>query len=181
MTTPHPLSPRADCARHVSTQARLMTAAAAVFGLWQFAWLAREAEHLEQVLPTPWSVEFWMAAWMIVAIAGIVAAVTAAFPAWSGDGVKVSVGDLRSDEGVLFRCVQAHTTQADWTPAKTPALWTPVRKTTGAAPDEWKAPAGAQDAYRKGDRVTFQGAVWESVIDANVWSPSAYPAGWKAV
>ena len=64
MTTPHPLSPRADCARHVSTQARLMTAAAAVFGLWQFAWLAREAEHLEQVLPTPWSVEFWMAAWI---------------------------------------------------------------------------------------------------------------------
>ena len=40
-----------------------------------------------------------------------VAAVTAAFPAWSGDGVKVSVGDLRADEGVLYRCVQAHVTQ----------------------------------------------------------------------
>ena len=110
-----------------------------------------------------------------------VAAVTAAFPAWSGDGVKVSVGDLRSDEGVLFRCVQAHTTQADWTPAKTPALWTPVRETKGTTPDPFVQPTGAADAYKKGDRVTFQGNVWESVIDANVWSPSAYPAGWKKV
>lgn len=71
--------------------------------------------------------------------------------------------------------------QADWTPDKTPALWTSARKTAGQAPDEWKQPTGAQDAYSKGDRVTFQGAVWESVIDANVWSPTGYPAGWKAV
>lgn len=75
--TPHPLSPRADCARHVSIQARLMTAASAVFGLWQFAWLAREADHIEAVLPTPWSVEFWMAVWAVVAVTGLVAAVTA--------------------------------------------------------------------------------------------------------
>ena len=71
--------------------------------------------------------------------------------------------------------------QTDWTPDKVPALWTPVRKVAGAAPDEWVQPVGASDAYRKGDRVTFQGQVYESVIDANVWSPTAYPAGWKAV
>ncbi len=110
-----------------------------------------------------------------------IGAVTAAFPAWSGDGVKVSVGDLRVFDEVLFRCVQAHVTQDDWTPDKTPALWTSARKTAGQAPDEWKQPTGAQDAYSKGDRVTFQGAVWESVIDANVWSPTGYPAGWKKV
>jgi hypothetical protein len=110
-----------------------------------------------------------------------VAAVTAAFPAWSGDGVKVAVGDLRVDEGVLYRCVQAHVTQDDWTPDKVPALWTPVRKVAGAAPDEWVQPVGASDAYRKGDRVLFQGATYESVIDANTWSPAAYPAGWKKV
>lgn len=108
-------------------------------------------------------------------------AVTAAFPAWSGDGVKVGVGDLRSYDGVLYRCVQAHVTQDDWTPAATPALWVSVRKTTGGAPDEWVQPTGAQDAYNVGDRVTFQGAVYESVIDGNVWSPSGYPAGWKRV
>lgn len=110
-----------------------------------------------------------------------ITAVTAAFPAWSGDGVKVGVGDLRVFDGVLYRCVQAHVTQDDWTPDKTPALWVPARKTTGQAPAEWKQPTGAQDAYKVGDQVTFEGAVWESTMDGNVWSPAGYPAGWKKV
>lgn len=46
---------------------------------------------------------------------------------------------------------------------------------------EWVQPIGAHDAYAKGDRVTFNGKVWESVIDGNVWSPSVYPAGWTEV
>lgn len=48
-----------------------------------------------------------------------------------------------------------------------------------AAPPEWVAPSGAHDAYKTGDRVTFEGAVYESVIDSNVWSPTDYPQGWK--
>ena len=51
----------------------------------------------------------------------------------------------------------------------------------GSAPAAWVQPTGAQDAYASGDRVTFEGQVYESVIDANVWSPTAYPAGWEAV
>jgi len=50
-----------------------------------------------------------------------------------------------------------------------------------APPAEWRQPLGSTDAYNKGDRVTFQGEVYESVIDANVWSPSGYPQGWKLV
>ena len=46
---------------------------------------------------------------------------------------------------------------------------------------EWKQPLGAHDAYKTGDRVTFNGKVYESVINANVWSPAVYPAGWKEV
>jgi hypothetical protein len=45
--------------------------------------------------------------------------------------------------------------------------------------DPFVQPTGAADAYSVGDRVTFEGKVYESTIDANVWSPSAYPAGWK--
>lgn len=45
----------------------------------------------------------------------------------------------------------------------------------------YKQPTGAHDAYNKGDRATFNGATWESTIDNNVWSPSAYPQGWKKV
>ncbi len=109
-----------------------------------------------------------------------VAEVAALFPDWT-PGVKVEPGDVLAWDGTLVECLQAHTTQADWTPDKVPALWTLVRQATGAAPAEWKQPLGSSDAYKKGDRVTFQGKVYESLIDANVWSPTAYPAGWKKV
>lgn len=45
----------------------------------------------------------------------------------------------------------------------------------------WTQPTSALDAYREGDRVTHRGAVWESLIDANVWTPDAYPGGWDKV
>lgn len=50
-----------------------------------------------------------------------------------------------------------------------------------APPPEWVSPSGAHDAYQAGDRVTFEGAVYESIIDGNVWSPADHPAGWKQV
>ena len=45
----------------------------------------------------------------------------------------------------------------------------------------WVQPTGAHDAYGIGDRVSFEGANYESLIAANVWSPSVYPAGWQAI
>ena len=101
------------------------------------------------------------------------------FPVWATDtvyalNVRVRYGDK------LYKCVQAHTSQSDWTPDATPALWTEVAK-PGEIP-VWKQPTGAQDAYNKGDKVhypTAEDPVYESLIDANVYSPEAYPAGWK--
>jgi len=110
-----------------------------------------------------------------------VAAVVDLFDGFDAESRVYKVGEVVAFDGVLYRCVQAHTSQADWTPDKVPALWAPVRKVAGAAPDEWVQPAGASDAYAKGDRVTFQGQVWESTINANVWSPTAHPAGWAKV
>ena len=84
--------------------------------------------------------------------------------------------------GKLYRCEQAHTSQDGWEPDRTPALWTEV-----AEPGEipvWRQPTGAQDAYMTGDRVWYpdkHGSVYESLIDNNVYSPEAYPAGWKEV
>ena len=49
----------------------------------------------------------------------------------------------------------------------------------GAEPAEWVQPTGAHDSYKKGDRVRFEGKNYESLMDGNVWSPAAYPAGWK--
>lgn len=82
----------------------------------------------------------------------------------------------------LYRCVQAHTSQADWEPNRTPALWTEVAK-PGEIP-VWKQPTGAQDAYNKGDKVWYpekDTTVYVSLIDNNTWSPEAYPAGWEVV
>ena len=107
-----------------------------------------------------------------------VAQVVALFPTWT-DKTAYKAGAIAARDGVLYRCVQAHTAQADWTPGKVPALWAPVRKTAGTEPDPWKQPAGAHDAYGKGDRVTFEGATWESTADANVWAPGVY--GWVKV
>lgn len=103
------------------------------------------------------------------------------FPAWAV-GVAYSVGERVQYDGKLYKVVQAHTSQADWTPPTVPALFTEVAK-PGEIP-VWKQPTGAQDAYAKGDKVHYPTAddpVYESKIDANVWSPEAYPDGWKKI
>jgi len=91
---------------------------------------------------------------------------------------KVLVGTLRVYGGKTYKCLQAHVTQADWLPDKTPAMWSEVI-VGPPTPQPWTQPAGAHDAYKIGDRCTFGGHLWESKITANVWSPTAYPAGWK--
>ena len=58
---------------------------------------------------------------------------------------------------------------------------TPSEGEDAAEIPAYTQPTGAHDAYRAGDRVTFGGAVYESVIDNNVWSPADYPAGWVTV
>lgn len=80
----------------------------------------------------------------------------------------------------LYRVVQSHTSQTDWTPDITPALYTPV-----AEPGEipvWKRPTGAHDAYRIGDKVWFpvkDSTVYENLIDYNTYSPEELPTSWK--
>ncbi|MDO4527420.1 MAG: alpha-amylase [bacterium] len=99
------------------------------------------------------------------------------FPAWAADtaydlGVRVRYGDK------LYRCEQAHTSQSDWIPPDTPALWTEVAK-PGEIP-VWKQPTGAQDAYQTGDKVHYPAKddpVYISTVDNNVWQPGVY--GWE--
>ncbi len=57
--------------------------------------------------------------------------------------------------------------------------WRPLY--ASSAPPPWVQPTGAGDDYNLGDRVTFEGKVYESLLASNVWSPTAYPAGWKLV
>lgn len=110
------------------------------------------------------------------------------YPAWQTGvaytvNTMVTYGENEVGDPQLYRCVQAHTSQSDWTPPVTPALWSAI----GLAPDDipiWSQPTGAHDAYNKGDKVHYPDAdspVYESQIDGNVWSPETYPIGWKEV
>lgn len=95
------------------------------------------------------------------------------FPMWTID-LAYAVNDRVQHGGILYKCIQAHTSQADWTPDATPALWVIV---TVEEWPEWVQPMGAQDAYAKDSKVTHNGKKWISSYDANVWEPGVY--GWE--
>ncbi len=89
-------------------------------------------------------------------------------------GEQVEVGMKREYDGTVYSCIQPHVTQAEWTPDTATALWDEVQEGI----EEWVQPTGQHDAYNTGDKVIFEGHIWESLIDANVWSPAVYPQGW---
>ncbi len=94
-------------------------------------------------------------------------------------GVGYQLNEVFVYDSTLYKVVQPHTSQADWFPDQTPALYTPF--TPPGQVSEWVQPTGAQDAYNLGDRVLFNGSTYESLIDANTWSPTVYPAGWQLI
>lgn len=100
------------------------------------------------------------------------------FPAWVPN-TDYKAGDRRRySDGYLYKCVQGHKSQEDWTPDATPALWARIGEPGDEWP-EWVQPTGAQDAYAMGDKVSHNGSHWESTADANVWEPGVY--GWTEV
>lgn len=90
-------------------------------------------------------------------------------------GKAYNKDDLFVKDEVLYIVLQSHTSQADWPPEITPALYRKIHGEPSTIP-EWVQPTGAHDAYAKGDNVMHNGSQWESNIDANVWEPGVY--GW---
>ena len=94
-------------------------------------------------------------------------------------GKAYIVGDLFKHEDALYEVIQVHTSQTDWVPSSTASLY--KLKTPTLLIPEWVQPTGSHDAYNIGDRVIFENQVYESLINANTWSPTAYPQGWKLI
>ena len=94
------------------------------------------------------------------------------YPVWTV-GISVAKDSRYQYNGKLYKVIQAHTTQADWTPDVTPALWVVISLEEWP---EWVQPTGAHDAYAKGDKVTHSSKKWTSDVDANTWEPGVY--GW---
>lgn len=100
-------------------------------------------------------------------------------------GEQVEVGWMRIYEDVKYEVVQAHQTQDNWIPTATlNVLWKVYVDPIVEVIPVWVQPTGAHDAYNIGDKVhfpTITDPVYESLINANVWSPTTYPQGWRLV
>lgn len=97
------------------------------------------------------------------------------FPAWHEDA-EYTVGERVLYDGVLYKCLQSHTSQEQWTPTNAASLWARVLIPDPEVIPEWVQP-DSTNPYMTGDKVTHNGKVWESVIDNNVWEPGVY--GWQ--
>jgi hypothetical protein len=95
-----------------------------------------------------------------------------------GEFIRYGVNGVGDPQ--LYKIVQAHTSQADWTPDNSPSLYDAIGLNESGYP-VWSKPTGAHDAYNKGDIVDYNGALYKSVIDGNIWSPDEYPQGWETV
>ena len=106
------------------------------------------------------------------------------FPKWQAN-IQYEVGYRVLYLGTLYKVIQAHTSQYGWEPDITPSLFAKnliVKDDDGEQVDipEWEQP-GSTNPYMKGDKVKFEGKIYQSLIDNNVWSPAAYPQGWEEV
>ena len=96
------------------------------------------------------------------------------YPEWTTD-TDYSVGFKVQHGGTLYKCLQAHTSQADWSPDAAPSLWAKVLIPDPDVIPEWEQP-DSTNPYMAGDKVKHNGKTWVSDIDNNVWEPGVY--GW---
>jgi hypothetical protein len=105
------------------------------------------------------------------------------YPLWTPDrslavGEIVKYGINADGETQLYKVVQAHKSQADWTPNTAASLFSKVGFTESGTPI-WTQPQGAHDAYQIGDEVSYNGKIYRSTAGNNVWQPDVY--GWSEV
>ena len=94
------------------------------------------------------------------------------YPQWDGNGTAYTAGFKVLSNDILYKCLQAHTSQADWTPEAATSLWTKVLIVDKTTIPEWEQP-DSTNGYAAGDKVTHNGATYESLVDNNVWEPGA--------
>lgn len=106
------------------------------------------------------------------------------YPAWKGDGTLYFVGfRVRYTDGFLYSCLSDHVSQESWNPADAHSLWAKVLIPDPGSIPVWEQP-DSTNPYMTGDKVhypTIDDPVYESLIDNNIWSPEAYPEGWRLV
>lgn len=105
------------------------------------------------------------------------------YPVWAADkqykaNDVISYGKNSVGDPQLYLVLQAHKSQSDWLPDATASLYKKMGISESGYPI-WTQPLGAVDAYNIGDIVSYNGKLYKSIINANVWAPDVYPAGWE--
>lgn len=95
-------------------------------------------------------------------------------------GTLYKVGQYITYKDILYKVLTEHISQENWTPDISPSLFANVLTSLDGTPQEWVQP-DSTNAYMIGDKVIYEGVIYESVIDNNIWSPITYPQGWKVV
>ena len=118
--------------------------------------LVKQADTLpdEEILNVPCFVEKWKA------------------------GISYVTGKRVKYNDVIYKVLQDHTSQEDWTPENAPSLFTKVLIPDENVIPEWEQP-DSTNPYMTGDKVTHSGETWVSTVDNNVWEPGVY--GWDKV
>lgn len=99
------------------------------------------------------------------------------YPAWQ-EKVDYTVGERIKYDGKLYKCIQDHTSQSDWTPDVAVSLWAEILTGTGEEILEWKQPEST-NPYMKGDKVLYNEKRWISDVDNNIWEPGVF--GWTII
>jgi len=101
------------------------------------------------------------------------------YPKWQ-EGMAYTAGFRVRYGDTLYSVLSEHTSQSDWTPDVAPSLYAKVLIPDPTVIPEWEQPEST-NGYMTGDKVMYNGTVYVSLIDNNIWSPDAYPAGWEVV
>ena len=101
------------------------------------------------------------------------------FPSWK-TGKQYTINERVRYGGRIFKVLQNHTSQDDWTPSRAPSLFAEILTNESGEPQEWQQPSST-NPYLTGDKVIYEGLIYESLIDNNTWSPADYPQGWKLI
>ena len=101
------------------------------------------------------------------------------YPALKGDGALVKNGTRINWKGKLKRAAVDLWDTAENTPEAAPTLWEDVLYKNGVRVIPETITAGL--AFSKGEHGYWGDVLYESLLDNNVWTPEAYPAGWQKV
>lgn len=105
---------------------------------------------------------------------------TVLFREWNGNGVVYKTEERIVYDDVLYRVLQEHVSQINWTPDVSPSLFAKILIPDEEIIPEWIQP-DSTNGYMIGDKVIFNEKTYESLIDNNIWSPTDYPTGWQEV